>query len=215
MRAPRRHRMPPRWLALAVLAVLLACTRTRTSSRSTTKGRGLDTPARCVVGPDKGGPLPEPALSGMPNDELKRPVPVFQGTLLTPPSQPGQLRSEVSGCLALTSPTEESAARYPALAPAEGGEGARVRINSLSKGLVVQHELSHACCLTATVEAWVEGTRVEVTEKLTGTPCGCTCSSSIRTAVGLGPGGYDLVLRVDTGEGPREVDQRRFIIAGP
>src|SRR6185295_17987263 len=87
---------------------------------------------------------PEPATS-------EAPRPVFQAKPLLPPERPGESISEVQGCLAAER-TAAAGARYP---PPDHPADA-VRVNPLSSGLIITHELAHACCLHTAVAASVE-----------------------------------------------------------
>ncbi|MHB8879865.1 MAG: hypothetical protein ACYC8T_39755, partial [Myxococcaceae bacterium] len=68
-------------------------------------------------------------------------------------------------------------------------------------GVILSHELSHACCLKASVTSTLEGAKLTVRETLSGSPCRCMCQSTVKTAVGLSPGHYTLTL-VQDGQGP-------------
>jgi hypothetical protein len=135
---------------------------------------------------DGGALPPEPAT-------LQAPQPVFQGEPLLPPERPGESVSEVQGCLAATERTAAAGARYP---QPPGRPPDAVRVNPLSSGLIVTHELAHPCCLHAAVSASVEGAAVRVIETLDGTSCDCRCASRLRTAIALPPGRYSVAVVV-------------------
>ncbi len=82
-------------------------------------------------------------------------------------------------------------------APGEGDEDAKVV--KAPGGALVTHPFSHSCCLKAEVSARIEGSHAIVLEKLTGKPCRCMCSSTLRTAVGLTPGWWTVVIDLDLG----------------
>lgn len=141
-----------------------------------------------------------------PGPALKPPKPSFTSRLLLPPSTPGENVSDFTGCLSLQEATEESGARFPAPAVTRGPPPKDpVRLGPMGRGVVVSHGLVHACCLKGEVLSEVQGTQVIITERLTGMPCRCRCSSTLRTAVGLAPGEYTVILRVQEGEDVREV----------
>ena len=164
-------------------------------------------PAEVPSFPD-GGVLSE-QLPDLPTEPVaeRTPRPVFQGKPLLPPERPGESASELQGCLAAPDATAAAGARFPVVSdqPLDG-----VRVNPLSSGLLVTHELAHPCCVRAAVSAQVEGSTVRVTETLSGTPCECRCASRLRTAVGLAPGRYSLAVVV---RGP--ASEERTAYSGP
>jgi hypothetical protein len=118
-----------------------------------------------------------------------------------PPPTPGMSVSKITGCLTTTTPSEADATRFPAPMPSgtRGGGTTRtpIQIVSTAGGIVVDHELSHACCLRGAIDASVDGKDVLITEKLTGTACRCQCGSMLKTAVGLQPGEYKIRVEID------------------
>jgi hypothetical protein len=115
--------------------------------------------------------------------------------LLLPPGTPGESRTQFEGCLAQAEATEAAGSRFPSRAQSRGAPaGPAVQVSTVSGGVLITHELSHACCLTAAVTSKVEGTKVLVRETLSGSPCRCLCQSTVRTAVGLSKGHYQLSL---------------------
>lgn len=118
----------------------------------------------------------------------------LQGLVL-PPAEAGAFRSAVAGCAAHPR-ADQPATRAP---PAPE----KVEASALPTGLVLTHELPHACCLAAATAVAVEGRQVTVTETLSGTPCRCLCSSTLRTAVGLGQGTWAVEVRTVEPAGPR------------
>jgi hypothetical protein len=171
---------------------------------------------RLEVTPTKNGvdgtcPEPPPAAAPTAAAAPARPVPTFEGKLLLPPATPGESRSELAGCLAAT-PSEAEGARYPTAASARAQRAATVRVNPMGKGVIVSHELSHACCLQANVTTRLEAGTVVMVEELSGTPCRCTCASTVRTAIGLSPGRYTLSVRQAQGGDPKVVHEEPFTV---
>ena len=160
-------------------------------------------PAEIPPFPD-GGELASSALEAPPPGPTPlRPRPVFEGQPLLPPERPGESASEVHGCLSAER-TAAAGARFPA-----GSAQARdaVRVNPLSSGLIVTHELVHPCCLQVAVSARVEGGAVRVVEALSGAPCACRCASRLRAAIGLAPGQYSVAVVV---RGPASEERTAF-----
>ncbi len=133
--------------------------------------------------------------------------------MLLPPKGHGVTASRVAGCLAESSGSEADAQRFPAAATTRGGPPA-VRLSTTPTGLMVTHEATHACCLTADITTVVEGRAVVVRETYAGTPCRCQCGSTVRTAVGLEPGEYQFALEVvEAGQTTRSAEQTFAIVA--
>ncbi|MDJ0761831.1 MAG: hypothetical protein QNJ97_02485 [Myxococcota bacterium] len=63
--------------------------------------------------------------------------------------------------------------------------GDKVTVAKGKSGITVSHYLNHLCCLEASVKSAVTGTNITVEEQLSGTPCKCMCSSTIKTSVPL------------------------------
>ncbi len=127
-----------------------------------------------------------PAASPGPGPAAPGPAGTLHARLMIPPT-PGQSRFVVEGCA--TTP-DEPPAETRALPEAE-----KVEASALGNGIVVSHVLAHACCLKAETSAVVDGAHVTITETLSGTPCRCMCSSTLRTAVGLPVGTWDVQVR--------------------
>lgn len=143
-------------------------------------------------------------------------APSLPGRILLPPTKPGESLSQFEGCLAVATPSEKDGDAHPesTKSATRGGPAApEVRITPTGGGLVIEHKLSHACCLTGAVETKVEGTQVTVTEKLTGDPCRCRCGSNLKTAVGLAPGTYDVKVEVDERGTKRGAHQQAVTVA--
>jgi hypothetical protein len=78
----------------------------------------------------------------------------------------------------------------------------------------VSHDLAHACCLVAAVDVSVKGGAIRVVETLSGAPCRCMCRSTIETAVGVGPGDYDVTLVLADSGGQRVVHEGKVTVSG-
>jgi hypothetical protein len=139
---------------------------------------------------------PPPGLAQGPRSVEPGARPVRLAGLLLPPAELGTHRSAVSGCAAESGQAPQ---------PARGPEPMRapppadaVEVSGLPTGVVVTHEVPHACCLSERTEVLVQEQRVTIVERFEGQPCRCRCGSSIRTAVGLAPGSYTVeVLTVE------------------
>jgi hypothetical protein len=119
----------------------------------------------------------------------RRRLPVVVGTGVT----------EVEGCAADREPGLGMADRHP---PQSGPSAPPPKIAAIPGGILVEHALTHACCLTAKGETTLEGGTVRVIHGLEGEPCRCACSSLIRTVVRADPGMY--LLNLDTGPSGRQ-----------
>jgi hypothetical protein len=107
------------------------------------------------------------------------------GSFLVPPATPGEYRTSVQGCLA-----GGKEAAKGTRSRRSGRQADEIRVHALGTGIVVNHLLTHTCCLEASVTSTVEGNTVRIREELFGKPCRCMCRSTIRTAVALTPGDY-------------------------
>lgn len=180
-----------RAVLLGALALAVACAQDRPVRVSTAQSKTLGSDTACAVGDGQPPGLPADGL-----EPAATPVrPVFQSKPLLPPQRPGESVSEMTGCLAPESRTEGGGARSPA-----AGHSV-VRLNPIFEGMIVTHELDHACCLRAEISTAVEGAQLRVMEILSGTPCRCRCASTIRTAVGLAPGTYTVWVAVQEPDG--------------
>jgi hypothetical protein len=160
-------------------------------------------------------PLPPkaegPALAG-----LQGPPPSVAGVpagLLLPPATPGDSRVAITGCLAEAD--EAGGARHPVAVTRSAPATPEVTVSALGNGLIVAHDLAHACCLKGEVEARVEGTTVRVIETLSGSPCRCMCHSTLKTAVALVPGDYTVEVVVKDGFGEKTVTSRSIRVGSP
>ncbi len=140
---------------------------------------------------DEAKPDPAPTPDPAPHQEA-RPhshVALLAGVLL-PPADPHGFRSAVSGCAAETQKDTEPTRGLP---PEE-----KVVATAVPTGLVLTHEVPHACCLSEKTEVKVEGQAVTITEHLEGTPCRCLCGSTVRTAVALEKGTWQVEVITQT-----------------
>jgi hypothetical protein len=118
------------------------------------------------------------------------------GRILLPPSEAGAHRTVVEGCA--LSPREPPPATRAVEAPESFATSA------LGTGIIVSHTLPHACCLEAKTAVVVTGPHVTITETLSGTPCRCRCTSTIKTAVGLTRGTWAVAVKTVDPAGSRE-----------
>jgi hypothetical protein len=161
-----------------------------------------DPPA--ATAPDAGAPPPEVGPQVGPASSGGTLGGKLIGKVLLPPTTAGESSSEVAGCLAAAS--EADAAKFPLSREAPA---APVTVSSLSNGLIITHELTHACCLKATVTSKLDKDEVTLREALFGTPCRCMCSSTLRTAVGLRAGLYRVhVVVEDNGKARPAIEVR-------
>jgi hypothetical protein len=126
---------------------------------------------------------------------------------LVPPREPGANRMRLEGCL--TDATEDADSRHPQVTKRGTPP---VKVDVLGHGIIVTHALDHSCCLAAAVETTLEPGRVTLTERLSGTPCRCRCGSTIRTAVGLEPGSWEVVVVVETPGKSPQTDHRGQVV---
>jgi hypothetical protein len=171
------------------------------------KNRDNDAPrAKAVI---DSCPVPQQVnLPELPGPKLEPAKPQFDGELFLPPEVPGATRTESSGCVDLVGDGELGAKRFP---PAT--TEAKAKVSALTRGVLITHDLNHRCCLKAKVSATVSGEKVRVIETLTGTACACDCASTLRTAVGLMPGKYELQLSMSDQGKERQVFQGPVEIA--
>jgi len=128
------------------------------------------------------------------------------GAAPVPPAEVGASRTEAQGCLAVAS--EAEAARFPPPPVTRAPGPPPVRMTPVAGGVLVEHTLTHACCLKAVVTSHAERGTATVSESLMGNPCRCRCGSTLRTAVALPPGRWTLALDVtDSGGTHRVIEQ--------
>ena len=113
--------------------------------------------------------------------------------IFLPPAE-GTSRFVAEGCAAKPEEAEKNA-------NTRGGmpSGDKVTPSATGTGIIDSHDLAHACCLKAESAADIQGTSVTITETLSGTPCRCMCSSTLKTAVGLKKGTWQVSLKTVEG----------------
>lgn len=124
---------------------------------------------------------------------------------------PGKSRTSVEGCLAVEG--EAAGSRFPAPPRTRTAPRSPVTIAPVPGGILVTHELAHACCLRSDVKTATKKRTVVVTERLHGSPCRCMCSSTLRTSVGLSPGRWTVNVEVDRGQGLQPVHSEAVAVA--
>lgn len=125
--------------------------------------------------------------------------------------EPGKSSVRVVGCAAKPMAPEEAERRPPetrAFVPD------RLGIEAVHGGVLIEHRVQHACCLTAAVDAQVREQVVTVQEVLSGKPCRCMCGSTLRTVVGLSPGSYSVHVRLDNVGRMQELPEK-VVTVGP
>lgn len=127
-----------------------------------------------------------------------------------PPARPGDSRHAFEGCLA--EPERMPSSGGP---PSQSNPSDEPELTAVDGGVVLTHPLRHACCLKGAVESVLKGRTLEVEETLSGKPCRCMCQSTIRTAVALPPGDYQVKLRLKEAGGTKVALDRPLSIAKP
>lgn len=160
-------------------------------------------------------PATPPAASSAPSTPtasaqgpVEGPAPVVSlpaGGLLLPPATAGESISRLAGCLSEAASDEAAGARHPVVATRSRGAAPEVAVSALGHGVIVAHDLQHACCLKGAVETRVDGATVRVRETLSGSPCRCLCRSTLKTAVALAPGAYTVEVVLVNGGSERTV----------
>lgn len=160
---------------IALVAALLSCANASTppSQRSTT--------------PVPPAPPAEVKTQAAPRE----PAPPV---LIQVPTTVGAANTTIEGCLAAA--TEADAQRFPPKPPTRSSLPV-VTIAKVPGGLAITHRLMHACCLKGNVSTNVSGNSVIVSERLSGSPCRCMCTSALRTVVGLPPGAWRVSVDLD------------------
>ena len=205
-------------LSLATISLLVLAVGCRASTRDTTEAD----PAPATPPATSAAEDPEPAAED-PEPAPVKPAPV-QGAVgvqraLIPPAVEGQNVSRIEGCLAQGAGDDGDGVRFPVLTPTRGGDAKAkaTRVSTTGTGVLITHELSHACCLKAKVHSVVERTysryqTVHVSVVLSGEPCRCMCSSTVQAAVGLQPDTYILAVEVADGESLETVHQSQITV---
>ena len=125
---------------------------------------------------------------------------------LAVPSNVGETRMEVEGCLLAAS--EEGGARFPPPPVSRAGGPPHVTLQVVGGGVVLEHALAHACCLKVRTTAKLDAGHAVVTEELSGAACRCRCGSTIRTALRLPPGEWSVELELEeSGTAKRQFQQ--------
>jgi hypothetical protein len=157
-------------------------------------------PAPAAAPPAARPPPPEPA----PGEEQQtvppkpaKPPPKKPEPSKSPAAKaaPGAIatRWKAEGCL--TARSKEEAMQF-SRQPRSGEAGPPVSFERSRGGVVVVHRLAHACCLSAKVDARVEGGRYVVIERLSGKACGCLCDSTLRTTLSAPAGKHAISVEV-------------------
>jgi hypothetical protein len=149
-------------------------------------------------------PVPRPLAAPKPNLRQLKP--------LAPPRKAGDSAFRVSGCL--TAAGEEEARRFETAPTRAAPAEPEVRVEPVQGGVVVVHELTHACCLKAAVRSRRDGDAFVVVETLSGAACRCQCTATIRTAVAVPPGSHPLAVELDAGGSVRRVWEGRATARG-
>jgi len=164
----------------------------------------------CRAPGDAAPPTPpsaaEPAQTAPAAPALPAPVVALPPSgLLLPPATAGESITRLAGCLAEADADEAAGERHPAVATRSRGAAPEVAVSALGNGVVVAHDLQHACCLKGAVLTRVDGATVRVRETLSGSPCRCLCQSTLKTAVALAPGAYTVEVVLVSGGSERTV----------
>lgn len=151
---------------------------------------------------------PPPAQPAVPAPHIglanaATPAPASSAAVATPDLAPGQSRAEVRGCAAATGESEAQkfVSRTRGISPPP-------TVQAIPRGAQVEHPLDHTCCLTVAVTSRMEGDTAIVRETLSGSPCRCRCSSTIKTTVGLEPGNWKVAIEVEDAQGLRRVHEQ-------
>jgi hypothetical protein len=164
--------------------------------------RGLGQLFAPAPGPRPAAPARAPAPEGAPSarevgEAPTQAVRVGEGLdPLFPPAEPGRVRYALEGCLAAAEPTLEDSRAHAIPASRGGRPPSPLKVTPAAQGIILGHELTHACCLRAALTAARTDGGWVVTEELVGQPCRCLCRSSVRAAVGLPRGAHELTVRL-------------------
>lgn len=140
----------------------------------------------------------EPAAGKASPAEPRGPGGLRSGGLLLPPAEHGGAVVRLEGCSASGTGDDADAKAFPVPAATRGPVGPEpFTVVATGSGVILAHELAHMCCRKAEVTATLVGTTVTVRETLAGPGCRCNCMSTVRAAVGLGPGAYTLIVETD------------------
>jgi len=193
--------------ALAV-AALVACTK-QPSSSTPASAEPLATPPPAATAP----PAPataEAAPSAAPATA------VASANLPPEPPKGGwsavDAKTSVEGCLAAATPNEKLGDEFPA---DTRSNPSGVRLETASGYVRVVHSLSHACCLKSDTRVERSGNLVKVSERLSGTPCRCRCSSAVITRFQPQSGDTEVAVSLDENGKVSEVYRGPLPSAGP
>lgn len=132
-----------------------------------------------------------------------------------PPLGPDQSQARVVGCSESTAPSEQDAASWPPMVQGSRAPSAtEVQLGMQPAGVWVAHNLTHPCCTKAKVFVQRTAGQVNFLEAVEGKPCGdgCMCTSQVQAAVGVPPGRYAVVLRLEDSAGSTVVKQSSFVV---
>ena len=103
-------------------------------------------------------------------------------------------KTSVEGCLAAAAPNDELGNQFPA---DTRSNPSGVRLETASGYVRVVHSLSHACCLKSDARVERSGGVVRVSERLSGTPCRCRCSSAVITRLKPQAGDTEVAVSIE------------------
>ncbi|MDQ2647383.1 MAG: hypothetical protein M3020_26505, partial [Myxococcota bacterium] len=111
-------------------------------------------------------------------------------------------KTSVEGCLAAAAPNEELGNQFPA---DTRSNPSGVRLETASGYVRVVHSLSHACCLKSDTRVERSAGVVRVSERLSGTPCRCRCSSAVITRLKPQAGDSEVAVSLEENAKTSEV----------
>lgn len=198
------------------LAALSGCVSTRADSQaaSTSSPTAAQAPTTSASGGDSGGstssvPATSQGAPPFPRTEAGTTT-GHTAPRLSPPAGIGELRTNISGCAATA--TEQEA---QAFVSTTRGLPPPPTIQAVQGGALITHPLDHTCCLKLAVTSRIEGERSAVVrETLSGAPCRCRCSSTVKTALGLKPGLWTITIELEDTQGVRRVHEQNLEV-GP
>jgi hypothetical protein len=123
-----------------------------------------------------------------------------------------EAKTSVEGCLAAAAPNEELGNKFPA---DTRSNPSGVRLETASGYVRVVHSLSHACCLKSDTHVERSGGVVRVSERLSGTPCRCRCSSAVITRLQPQAGDTEVAVSLEESGKTSEVYRGPLPSAGP
>lgn len=123
-----------------------------------------------------------------------------------------EAKTSVEGCLAAAAPNEELGNKFPA---DTRSNPSGVRLETASGYVRVVHSLSHACCLKSDTRVERSSGVVRVSERLSGTPCRCRCSSAVITRLQPQAGDTEVAVSLEENGKTSEVYRGPLPSAGP